>query len=117
MTRNLHSICKIPFDIEQRSRETFWNYVYWRGIWFRLQSSQSEHIPNPYLSFDVLQCGLEKKETQLWVDSIKKSMQTCGMSHHAITKYTLVSFLDLNVEVLGPSEMVLGDDGSGECTL
>lgn len=68
----------------------------------------------PLMSFSV---ALKKKETQLWVDSIKKSMQTCGMSHHAKTKCTLVSFLDLNVEVLGPSEMVLGDDGSGECIL
>lgn len=110
MSRNLNSICKIPLDMEQRSGETFWNYVYWRGIWFRLQSSQSDHIPNPYFSIDVLQCGLQKKwRPNSWVDSIKKSMQTCGMFHRAITKCTLVSILDLNVEVLGPSEMVLED--------
>ena len=87
-----------------------------------LRSFQNDYIPNPYLSFDVLQCGLgEKKKTQFWVDSIKESMQICDVYRHARTKCMLVSFPDLNVEVLGPSEMVLGDgplgDRSGECIL
>lgn len=87
MTRDLDSVCKIPFDTEQRSQETFWNSVYWRGIWFTIHS-----FPNPYLSFDVLQCRLEKKkkrETQLWIDSIEKSTQSCGISHCPVTEGTL----------------------------
>lgn len=53
----------------------------------------------------------KKKETQLWIDSIEKSTQSCGISHCPITEGTLVSFLDLDVEVLDPNEVVLWEMG------
>lgn len=52
---------------------------------------ESDHIPNPYLSLISFNMAL-KKENQLWIDYIKKSMQkTCNTLCCAVQKCMLLS--------------------------